>query len=495
MKYQIVLRLLGLLLFLESIAMAVCGLFGLMVVDVEKQESGMSLFIGAGITLLVAFLFFFFLGKKPEKLPKREGLILVGMTWFFFAFFGAIPYIIGAPDITVADALFESVSGFTTTGATIVSDLSLWPKDLLLWRATSQWLGGLGILVLFMALLSSLGAGSKFLFKNESSFQPSQMSATKIKDVALTLLKLYIALTTVCAIGLKVLGMSWFEAITHAFTTLATAGFSIYNESIGYFRDWDTAWMIESWITLFMVLASLSFVFYLVLIKRNFDKARQIEEIPRYFLILLFGAAVIMVADYSYVEDGNYLRWIRRSVFTAVSLSTTTGYGLIPERDWPVYTIPAISLIMIIGGCSGSTAGGMKVSRLIILWRALKQALIKAFRPHQFVNLKVNGRSLDQDAVGLIILFTALNLSLLLVSLFVVAVLEHRNGIDFVTSYGASIACLSNIGPGFGDVGLWGNFSSLHDSTKLFLSLLMILGRLELFTLLVLFTPSTWQRF
>ncbi len=495
MKYQIVLRLLGILLFLESAAMLLCGLFGLALFSAEDGDYGESLFIGAGISALAGFILVFLLGKKPESLPKREGLILVGVSWIVFGLFGAIPYVVGDPQLSFVDAFFEAVSGFTTTGSTIIEDLSIWPKDILLWRATTQWLGGLGILVLFMALLSSLGAGSKFLFKNESSFQASEISAVKIRDIALLLLKLYIALTGMCALGLKFFGMSWFEAITHAFTTLSTAGFSVYNESIGYFSDWDTAWAIECWITLFMIVASFSFVFYLVILRGNFSKARQIEEIPVYVGVLLFGLMIILFAEYNYIEDGNYVRWIRQSFFMVVSLSTTTGFGLIPERDWPVYIIPGITLIMIIGGCAGSTAGGMKVSRVIILWRSVKQALIKAFRPHQYISLKVNGAPLDKNAESLIILFVALNLSLLFLSTFVVAFLEHREAIDFETAFGASVSSISNIGPGFGEVGLWGNFAHLNPETKIFLSFLMILGRLELFTLLALFTPGTWKKF
>jgi len=337
MKYKIVLRLLGILLFLESVAMLACGLFGILFQDSNETAGGSALFIGAGITALFGFICFFLLGKKPESLPKREGLILVGLTWIVFGLFGAIPYLIGGPQLSFADAFFESVSGFTTTGSTILEDITLWPKDILLWRATSQWLGGLGILVLFMALLSSLGAGSKFLFKNESSFQASEISAVKIHDVAVLLLKLYIAMTAICAIGLKMFGMTWFEAVTHAFTTISTAGFSIYNESIGYFSDWDTAWMIESWITLFMILASFSFVFYLVILRGNAHKARQIEEIPIYLMVLSVGFITMLCAEYPYIVEHGYIQWFRRSLFMIVSLSTTTGYGLVPERDWPTY--------------------------------------------------------------------------------------------------------------------------------------------------------------
>ena len=495
MKHHIVLRLLGILLLLESLSMAICGLFGLFLPSNDLYKPGVALFSSAGITLIVSLVLILAFNKKIDHLPKREGLILVGITWIIFGLFGAIPFMIGGPTLSFADAYFESVSGFTATGATIINDLSLWPNDILLWRATSQWLGGLGILVLFMALLSSLGAGSKFLFKNESSFQTSEFSAVKIKDIVLVLLGLYLLMTVFCAGGLKAFGMTWFESITHSFTTVSTAGFSIYNESIGYFREWETAWLIESWLTLCMLISSLSFVFYIVLWKRNFARARQMEELFVYLGILTIGFITLLCSESAYIEDGNYIEWIRRSLFMTVSLSTTTGFGLITERDWPAYTVPLVTVLMMIGGCAGSTAGGIKVSRIITLWKSTKHALIQAFRPHQYLQQKINGRTIDKDAASLVILFIAINLSVLFLSTIIVTIIEHRSAIDFETAFGASVACLANVGPGWGEVGIWGNFSNLHGTTKVFLSVVMILGRLELFALLALFTPTTWKKF
>ena len=378
MKYQIILRLLGTLVLLEGGAMLACAALGPLI----WGESDGALFIGAAICIIFGLVMAYVLGKKPDNLPKREGLILVGISWIFFGIFGAVPYILGGPQLGVADAIFESVSGFTTTGATAIADLSKWPKDILLWRALSQWLGGLGILVLFMILLGSLGAGSKFLFKNESSFNASEFKAVKIRDVAMMILKLYATMTLICMLGLMAFGMDWYEAVTHAFTTISTAGFSIYNESIGYFSNWETSWMIETWLTLFMMLSSLSFIFYLILLDGGFkqphkewkDKIKKAEEIGVYLLILLFGLVFILMAEYQYLEGGEYLAWIRRSLFMVVSLSTTTGYCVIPERDWPVYDIPILSILMIIGGCAGSTAGGMKVNRMMLLLQATRQA-------------------------------------------------------------------------------------------------------------------------
>lgn len=491
MKYRIVFRLLGILLLLQGVAMGVCGGFGLLF---EPNPDG-ALFIGSGFSVVVGLAFSFVIGKKTNDLPKREGLILVGLTWVMFGLFGSIPYMLGGPQLGFADAIFESVSGFTTTGATIIEDLSIWPNDILLWRALSQWLGGLGILVLFMLFLSSLGAGSKFLFKNESGFQPNDFAAVKIRDVALMVLKIYLIMTVVCAVGLKALGMTWFESITHTFTTVSTAGFSIYNESIGFFREWETAWMIEIWLTFFMLSAAISFIFYLMIWRRKFERMREIEEVPFYLGILAFGVVFILVAEYSYVHEDGTLAWIRRSIFTVVSISTTTGYAVVPERDWPAFDIPLLSILMVAGGCIGSTAGGMKVQRILMLARALRQNVVKGFRPHEYSRLKVNGKIVKDGALYQTVLFVAVFFAFVFLATLVVAVLEIQQGIDLETAYGAALTTLSNVGPGFGEVGIWGNFSHLTPITKLFLSFLMVLGRLEIFAFLALFSPTTWKRF
>ncbi len=471
--------------------MAICGVFGLLF---ERHPDG-ALFTGAGCAVAVGALLAFVLGKKPESLPKREGLILVGFSWISFGLFGAIPYMLGGPTLGFADALFESVSGFTTTGATVISDLSLWPHDILLWRALTQWLGGLGILVLFMLFLSSLGAGSKFLFKNESGFQLNDFAAVKIHDVGIMILKLYIILTVTCAVGLKLFGMTGFEAITHSFTTISTAGFSIYSDSIAHFSAWETAWMIESWLTLFMALASLSFIFYIMLWNRNFKRARQIEEIPLYIAILAVGFFFILYAEYSHSHEDGALAWVRRSLFMVVSISTTTGFAVVPERDWPAFDIPILAILMVIGGCMGSTAGGMKVNRILVLFRAAKANIVKGFRPHEFSRLKVNGKIVQEDSIYQTILFIASFFTILFVATLLVTMFELHNEIDLETAFGAALTTLSNVGPGFGEVGIWGDFSHLTSPTKLLLSFLMVLGRLEIFALLALFSRRTWKRF
>jgi len=408
---------------------------------------------------------------------------------------------LGGPQLGFADALFESVSGFTTTGATVIQDLDAWPHDLLLWRALSQWLGGLGILVLFMLFLSSLGAGSKFLFKSETGFQHNDFAAVKIRDVAFMILKLYLIMTGICALGLRVIGMDWFEAITHAFTTISTAGFSIYDESIGYFREWETAWLIESWITLFMILPSLSFIMYIIAwhrlrgATRKFEKNRKIEEIPIYLCFLALIWLLMTRADAACIPEDGVFTWLRRALFTVVSLSTTTGYGVLPERSWPTYCVPLLTLLMLVGGCIGSTAGGMKVYRFIVLARALRQNIVKAFRPHEYSRVRVNEKIVKEDVLYQTILYIAAFLCILFLSTLIVALLEEGNGIDLETAYGAAIGTLCNVGPGFGEVGLWGNFGSLSAGTKFFLSFLMVLGRLEIFALLALLSPKTWKRF
>jgi len=253
--------------------------------------------------------------------------------------------------------------------------------------------------------------------------------------------------------------------------------------------------MIEIWITIFMVLASLSFIFYLLLWRRKIDRAKKIEEIPFYLTLLFIASIFIFIAEFDYVKEDGWFTSIRRSIFTVVSMSTTTGYGVLPERNWPIFTIPVLTLLMFAGGCIGSTAGGMKVQRFLVLIRALQHNIVKGFRPHEYKRIKVNGKIVQEGSIYQTILFIATFFVLAFISMLVVAVLESRNGIDLETAYGAALATLTNVGPGFGEVGIWGNFSGLTAPTKLFLCIMMIIGRLEIFAFLALFSVTTWKRF
>ena len=493
MNFRLLARVLGLLLMMESLALLACALFA--IYDKGAQDSASIALGSATVTALVLGLVLVIIGRgKYDRIPRREGVLIVGVGWMTSGVIGAIPFVLAEPGLNPSAAFFESVSGFTTTGSTVIEDLEAWPRGILMWRAVSQWLGGLGILVLFVALLSSLGAGTKSLFRNESSFEAAEVSNAKIKDTALLLWKIYLVLTTICLLGMKGLGMSWFDATAHALTTVSTGGFSTHSESIGYFSGWQTGFAIEMWIVLFMLLGSISFLIYVVILNKNWKRLRREEE-AKWYLILL-AVAVVLVVGIQYVLGGTgLLESVRGAIFTVVSIASSTGYGTVDFEAWPVGAHFIVLGLMLMGGCAGSTAGGAKVSRIMTLVRSVHQEIVQAFRPHQVFRLQVNGNPINDQARSQTVLFVALFWFIAIVSMMVVAILETAHGVDFETTVAAVLTTLSNIGPGFGDVGPTDNFGHFRQPTLVYLALLMVMGRLEIFAFLVLFVPAAWKKF
>ena len=493
MNFRVMARVLGVLFTLESVAMLVCGLFAYLDPHDAGSRGLMPLLVAAGVSCLLGLILILSGGKLSNRIPRREGILIVGLGWVFSAVLGSIPFVIGEPNLSPAAALFESVSGFTTTGATVISDLTEWPRAILLWRSVMQWLGGLGILVLFVALLSGSG-GAKFLFRNESSFQSEQASTARIHDTALNFLIVYVALTAVCLLGLKGLGLGWFDAVAHSFTTVATGGFSPHNESIAYFSNFANGLLIEIWIAIFMFLGSTSFLVYVVIKSGRWKELRRLEEVRWYFLLVVMG---ILAAWAVGTMGGGMgaLEALRGAVFTVVSIASTTGYVTANYEQWPVATYFIILALLLVGGCAGSTSGGLKVSRLILLIRAAWQEVVKAFRPNQIMAMRVNGNQIDDVARAQTVLFIAIFALMSLGSMVVVAVIETSQGIDFATTVSAVLATFGNIGPGYGDVGPTDNYGQFQPSTQLFLSLLMIMGRLELYAILVFFVPAVWKKY
>jgi trk system potassium uptake protein TrkH len=501
MNFRILAKFLGALLLLESIAMAICGVFAWM--DAVPGDVGAmsALFLSAGIVALVGSLMMVCGIGKIDRVPRREGIVVVGLGWVLCGLVGSLPYMLGEPKLELANALFESVSGFTTTGSSVMGtnpeaglDIASWPRGILMWRSVTQWLGGMGILVLFVAILSYLGMGSKSLFRNESSFQTGEATTARIRDTAMTLWKVYVVITLVCVIGLKAMGLGTYNAISHAFTVVSTGGFSPHNESIGYYSSWGNGWLIELWLSLFMVICSMSFLIWVVLLRKRWKRLRDEEE-GRLFIVFCIGAAVALSFGVASSQSMDFFTALRQSWFTVASIASTTGFITVDYSQWPSCGLILLAAMMFLGGCSGSTAGGMKVSRLIVFLKTARFEIVKAFRPNQVFRMHVNGNALGESERAQTVVFVALYAFIVLASCFVVALLEAGNGMDMLTSFGCVAATLANIGPGFGDVGPDGNFAHLLPITKVFLSLLMILGRLELYAILVLFMPSIWRKY
>lgn len=502
MRFKVVIKLLGALLILQSFFMLGCGCYDFQVVAEENSNAFSALGFSALTTFLLG-IFFMIIGRgKLDRISRREGISIVGLGWISSAIVSALPFYLAypldghtEPLLGISGAIFEATSGITATGSTNLQNIEVWPQAILLWRSVTQWLGGLGILVIFVAIMSYLGMGAKSLFRNESSFQTGEVSVSRIKDTANVILRIYIVLTLFCFLGLWGLGMTAYDAINHTFTTVSTGGFSTKAESIGFYSKWSNGWMIELWITFFMLICSVSFLVWVVLLKKRWARLWKEEEGKVFFVWCLSIAVIIFISTLSFDHEGDWLIILRRAWFNTISMASTTGFSTFDYTKWQPIAIFLLLFAMLLGGCSGSTTGGSKMSRVIVLIRTLGYEIVKAFRPNKVKRIQVNGNALSSSAQYQTIIFMTLFVFIFICSIGIITLLEVRNNIDLLSAFGMAIATLSNGGPGVGSVGPVNNFSHIEPITKLFLSFLMILGRLELFTVLVLFVPSLWRRY
>lgn len=496
MNLYLIARILGLLLALEAIAMACCGVFARLDVVSGDMEAGNVLFLSAAITGGFAMLAILpgIKKTKHDTIPKREAIVIVGLGWIISSIFGGLPYYLCAPYMSPAGAFFESASGFTTTGSSVMTIIEEWPRGILLWRATTQLLGGIGILVLFVALLSYIGVSSKSLFHNESSFRSGDLGLARIQDTAWMLLRIYLWLIFACLVGLRFMGLTWFNATCHAFTAISTGGLSPHTASIGFYSNWGNSWLIELWLIIFMALGSLNFLLFIVILRRNWNRVFR-EEDARWFLGICAIVIILITTGRSYTENISLVTALRESAFTVVSIASTTGFCTADYDIWPTWSKVLIACIMLMGGCSGSTAGGFKVGRLIVFAKSARNEIIKTFRPSQVFRVVINGNSIDDAARARTMFFLTLYLMITIAATAVVGFLEAGTGISLESCAGAILATISSIGPGFDAVGPTMNFAELRDPTKVFLGWIMILGRLELFALLVLFVPTLWKKY
>ncbi|RME94233.1 MAG: TrkH family potassium uptake protein, partial [Verrucomicrobia bacterium] len=460
MNYRLLSRLLGALALLQSGAMAACLAFAWWQAR-RGGDPGAVRALGWSVAVAVAVgLALLLLGRGGgREILRKEAVAVVGLGWLLSAALGALPFMLGEPALGPIPAFFEAMSGFTTTGSTVITDISRYPKAILLWRSLTQWLGGLGILVLFVALLSSLGVGSKALFQHESSAKHGGGVQARIQDVALRLWQIYVGLSVVCAGGLIVLGMSPYEAVCHTMTALSTGGFSTRNASVGAFQSVG----IEVWLTLFMVLGGANFMLYAWLLRGRWDKWRQEEEAKVYLGILAIATAIIAMDLVLVGHRHSTGQALREASFQVVSIMTTTGFGTADFDRWPPLSRLLLLLLMAVGGCAGSTAGGVKVSRWILFARIVRQEVTRAFRPNQVFSLRLNGQVVEEAAKLQTVFFISLAGVTVAVGTVLASMLEP--GLGLVDCLSAVMATLFNIGPGLGAVGPTQNFAHLHQPT------------------------------
>jgi trk system potassium uptake protein len=418
-------------------------------------------------------------------LSKREGYLVVTLGWLFMSFFGTLPYIISGEIPSFTDAFFETLSGFTTTGATILNDIESMSEGILMWRSLTQWIGGMGIIVLTVAILPLLGIGGMQLFVAEAPGVTPDKLKPRITDTAKRLWLIYLGLTVIEAILLKLGGMTVFDAVNHALTTMATGGFSTKQASIAYF----TSPFIQYVIIVFMFLAGTNFTLTYFGLHGQLKKVTQNEEF-KYYLGFTLGFTVLVTLVVYFVSGSAFEVAFRNSLFQLVSIITTTGYVTADYTAWAPLLTVIFFMLMFVGASAGSTAGGVKVVRHIILLKNSVLELRRQIHPAAVLPVRLNNKAVSSEITYNVMAF--------MITYFMVfalgAIIISSMGFDFTTSVGAVATCLGNIGPGIGKVGPMDNFAFISDAGKWVLTLLMLLGRLELFTVLILFSPYFWTK-
>jgi trk system potassium uptake protein TrkH len=453
------------------------------------DASMIGLMCGLFATCVLALVFRRLGRSGKDRIFRREALASVGLGWLLATLLGAIPLYVGIPGIGVSGAIFEASSGISTTGATVLSGLDELSRALLFWRGMMQWIGGLGVVVFFVALLSSLGAGAKILFSNESTGAASEFDQGRIQTVAAQIMWLYFGLSALCFAAYRIAGMDGFDAIAHMFTTVSTAGFSTRDASIGSFGSAAIEWVA----IVFMTLGGITFVYTLRLLKgKKFSFARN-NEVYYYLLFLLLGGGAIGIINAFQGGDSSLHEVFRAAYFQTVSLATTTGYG---TQDYTLWLTPCqfiLVILMFFGGCSGSTSGGAKTIRIIIAAKAIYRSVHHAFRPHCLRPIRINQKVLEDNTVAGVVTYLMLLVFITLGSFMIISLMEPA--MDEIDLLGAVQGTFFNIGPGFGSVGPSETYAHLNPLTKCFLAFLMLLGRLELYAILVLMIPSFWRRY
>ena len=470
--------------FTLGILQIILGIFMLVpiIVQLIYNQLDSSFFGSSIVTIIFGTLFFLSNLDHDKKLNLQQAFLLTALSWISIAIFGSLPFVFSSIELSITDSFFESMSGITTTGSTIISDLENAPKGLLLWRAILQWLGGIGIIVMAITLMPIMNVGGMQLFKISSN-DSSEKILPKSKEIALRLIYIYSGLTGLCAITYWIFGMGKFDSLTHSMTTIATGGFSNYNESIGYFNSLP----IEVSSMFFIILGSIPFIAYIKFISGNKKIFLNDIQIKTFLKIIIFTVIILSI----YLLFSNHENFSLRSIFfNTISILSGTGYVNAEFDSWGSFPITLFLALMFIGGCAGSTACGVKIFRIQILYLFIINQLKKIIYPKGVFVIKYDQSAVDEKFIASIISF----IYFYIVIFFILTALLSLTGLDFITAISGAATSISNVGPGLGPIiGPNGDFSSLPDLSKWILTVGMILGRLELFAILVLFLPSFWK--
>ena len=477
MNFNLVMRVVGKVMLLEAATLLLPGAVALI-----YRESPVPFFFSAAILLLVGL----FLSQIPAKkhFYTREGFFAVGLIWTLTGVAGALPFYFSGEFASFVDCLFESYSGFTTTGASILTDIESHSRGVLFWRSFIHWMGGMGVLVLATAVVPSMGIRSHYLTQAEtpgpvfSKLVPKQAQTSKI------LYQIYCVLTLAEVVCLKLAGMPLYDCFIHAFSSAGTGGFSNRNISVAAY---DSV-AIDLIITVFILLFSLNFALFYLLLTRRFREVLASDEL-RFFLLVVAGATIFIAVDILPLYE-NIWQSLRYSVFQVASIISTTGFATADYVQWPQFSQTILILLMFCGACAGSTGGGIKCSRMLVLLRSIRRELHRISHPRSVEVVKLDGKVLDEETIRSILSFVGCYVFILMFSTLVVSL----DDFSFAVSFSSSLTCISNVGPGLELVGPMGNFAAFSPLSKLVLSACMVIGRLEIMPILILFSRHTWKK-
>ncbi len=480
MNYISILNILGWIFGVEGVLMLLPALVALF----YGESQGWYFVLCAAICGVLSFALTR-IKKRSDRFYAREGNVAVALSWVFMSLLGALPFTLSGEIPSYVDALFEIVSGFTTTGASILEDVERLSRCMLFWRSLSHWIGGMGVLVFVMTLMPMSNGGSSFaLMQAESTGPTVSKLVPHLKATARSLYLIYLGLTVLEILFLLAGGMTFYEASCYTFGTVGTGGFGLLSSSIASYSTY-----IQVVITVFMVLSGINFQFFFCLILRRFGDAAKLEEV-RWYLAIFFGATVAITVGLTVQQGGSWLYNFQQSAFQAASIMTTTGYATCDFDLWPVFCKVILLALMFCGACAGSTGGGLKVCRVMIYVRAGIREAKGVIFPRQIRNVRINGKAVDNKVVRATMMFLGCYLMIYVVSMIVISV----DCGDLTTCFTAVAATINNIGPGFGAVGPTANFSFFNPLSKLVLIFDMLAGRLEVFPMLILLFPSTWRK-
>ncbi len=474
--------------FAIGLLLLILGVFMLipLIVQIVYSEETSTFLSSSSLTIFIGVLLLLTNLEESRKLNLQQAFLLTTLSWISIAIFGSLPFILSNLNLSMIDAFFESMSGITTTGSTIIINLESAPKSILIWRAILQWLGGIGVIVMAITILPLLSVGGMQLFKKDTTSDTTEKILPRTREVTLIISIIYLILTFVCGFAYWLAGMSIFDSIAHSMTTIATGGFSTYSESIGYFQNPK----IEIIAIIFIILGSIPFLAYLKFIKGNKTILFKDTQIKGLFYILIISVLLMQLYLMISNKDYSFLENLRISTFNVVSILSGTGYVTDDFSLWGKFPLIFFLFLMFVGGCAGSTTCGIKIFRFQILGYFIINQIRKLVYPHGVFLIKYNNEKITNTFVYSIITFIFLYFFIF----FILAACLSLDGLDFVTAISGSASAISNVGPGLGDIiGPNGNFSDLPNFSKLSLSFGMLLGRLELFAVLVLFFPSFWK--